>query len=81
MPSPLDFVVKEVHDEACGKAAVRELIISILFRKDVPMDHEKTRELTDLILEAAEATRSAIGNEPEPGLTRQLKWPRSKRAA
>lgn len=37
--------------------------------------HEKTQEITDLILKAKERSFKETDNEPEPELTQPLKWP------
>ncbi len=38
------------------------------------MDHQ-TQTITDIILKAAERARVETSNEPEPGLTKRVKWP------
>ena len=37
--------------------------------------HEKTREITELVLRAAEKAREETSAEPEPEMTRRIRWP------
>ena len=37
--------------------------------------HEHTEEITELILRAAEKARKETSAEPEPDLTRPIRWP------
>ncbi|MBN2131618.1 MAG: hypothetical protein JW741_19120, partial [Sedimentisphaerales bacterium] len=37
--------------------------------------HEETRNITDLILAAADEARRETGAEPEPEFTRSIEWP------
>lgn len=46
-------------------------------KERLSMKHEKTQEITELVLKAAKKARIETSDQPEPELTKPLKWPLS----